>query len=153
RLPGQWLDPAWENAVTPATPYYNLYRWYDPALGRYDSPDPLATNDPAKNPFAYAKLNPLVYRDVDGLDAQVCCRLLANVVLGTTVRQRHCYVQANDGTRYGLYPERSPRGQIGVPRTNDERDRGGICKRCECRQGADAAKQDACFQDYFDGYP
>jgi RHS repeat-associated protein len=56
RFPGQYADP--ESGL-----HYNVYRYYDPAVGRYLSQDPLGLG-PAPNPVAYAA-NP--YQDADPL--------------------------------------------------------------------------------------
>ncbi|MGW5740870.1 DUF6531 domain-containing protein [Amycolatopsis sp. NPDC003861] len=58
RFPGQYRDA--ETGL-----HYNVYRYYDPATGRYLSPDPLGL-DPAPNPVAYVT-NPLVAADPLGL--------------------------------------------------------------------------------------
>jgi RHS repeat-associated protein len=55
--------------------YYLRMRYYDPALGRFISPDPLAVVDAgaarirplALNPYVYALDNPLRFTDVNGL--------------------------------------------------------------------------------------
>jgi RHS repeat-associated protein len=62
RLPGQWTDPTWSTA---GGLYYNLYRWYEPATGRYTSPDPLT--DGALSPYSYALNRPLSIFDPLGL--------------------------------------------------------------------------------------
>jgi RHS repeat-associated protein len=59
RFPGQYEDP--ETGL-----HYNHHRYYDPATGRYLSPDPLGLV-PAPNPHAYV-LNPCVLADPLGLD-------------------------------------------------------------------------------------
>jgi RHS repeat-associated protein len=46
RFPGQYHDP--ETGLS-----YNYFRYYDPATGRYDTPDPLGFA-PQPNPYAYA---------------------------------------------------------------------------------------------------
>lgn len=58
RFPGQYHDPetGW---------HYNYFRYYDPASGRYTSPDPLGLV-PAPNPNSYPA-NPLVEIDPVGL--------------------------------------------------------------------------------------
>jgi RHS repeat-associated protein len=62
RFPGQYSDA--ETGL-----HYNVYRYYDPATGRYLSPDPLGL-EPAPNPVAYVP-NPLVAADPLGLTATV----------------------------------------------------------------------------------
>ncbi|WP_407561509.1 polymorphic toxin type 28 domain-containing protein [Streptomyces sp. 184] len=58
RLPGQYADR--ETGL-----HYNLHRYYDPALARYATPDPLGLS-PAPNPVAYVH-NPLTWSDPLGL--------------------------------------------------------------------------------------
>lgn len=58
RFKGQWADP--ETGL-----FYNRYRYYDPSIGRYLSPDPAGRrNDP--NPYAYVR-NPIAFVDPLGL--------------------------------------------------------------------------------------
>jgi RHS repeat-associated protein len=60
RFPGQYADD--ETGL-----HYNSYRYYDPATGRYISPDPLGLT-PAPNPHAYVP-NPTLLIDPLGLMA------------------------------------------------------------------------------------
>jgi len=59
RLPGQYAD-------TETGLYYNDHRYYDPARGRYLTPDPLGLGGGA-NGYAYVDGNPLKYIDPEGL--------------------------------------------------------------------------------------
>lgn len=59
RFPGQWEDP-----VTGL--YYNLLRDYDPATGRYLSPDPLGLRA-GPNPYLYVNGDPVRHVDPTGL--------------------------------------------------------------------------------------
>jgi RHS repeat-associated protein len=59
RLPGQYEDP--ETGL-----HYNRHRYYNPATGRYLTPDPLGTPD-GPNPYTYVRDNPLRYVDPSGL--------------------------------------------------------------------------------------
>ncbi|HEY2059087.1 MAG TPA: RHS repeat-associated core domain-containing protein [Amycolatopsis sp.] len=63
RFPGQYLDA--ETGL-----HYNVYRYYDPATGRYVSQDPLGLT-PAPNPVAYVD-NPLRVADPLGLAPTSC---------------------------------------------------------------------------------
>lgn len=63
RFPGQLHDP--ETGL-----HYNLHRVYDPATGRYLTPDPLGLA-PAPNPHAYPH-NPLAWSDPLGLAPAAC---------------------------------------------------------------------------------
>ena len=59
RWPGHYLDD--ETGL-----HYNRYRYYDPALGRYLTPDPIGYRGSEVNLYAYCT-NPLVQVDVLGL--------------------------------------------------------------------------------------
>ena len=59
RLPGQYADQ--ETGL-----YYNDQRYYDPAQGRYLTPDPLGLRA-GTNSYAYVAGNPLKYVDPNGL--------------------------------------------------------------------------------------
>lgn len=59
RFPGQYYD-----ATTGL--HYNYYRDYDPTTGRYVQSDPIGLAG-GMNTYAYAKQNPLTYRDIYGL--------------------------------------------------------------------------------------
>ncbi|MFD1811764.1 putative T7SS-secreted protein [Rhodococcus gannanensis] len=63
RFPGQYCDD--ETGL-----HYNLHRYYDPALGRYTSQDPLGLA-PAANPSAYPH-NPTEWIDPLGLTPEAC---------------------------------------------------------------------------------
>lgn len=43
-------------------------RQYDPALGLFDRPDPMATGYPWLNPYLYCAANPVMNVDPTGLD-------------------------------------------------------------------------------------
>ncbi|HEX4223889.1 MAG TPA: RHS repeat-associated core domain-containing protein, partial [Pseudonocardiaceae bacterium] len=61
RFPGQYHDA--ETGL-----HYNVFRYYDPATGRYVSPDPLGL-EPALNPVAYVP-NPFTAADPLGLSGR-----------------------------------------------------------------------------------
>jgi RHS repeat-associated protein len=65
RLPGQWDDTIWDNTHLGSGLYYNLNRWYEPAVGRYSQVDPLAPV--GEIPYLYARSSPLLYIDPLGL--------------------------------------------------------------------------------------
>jgi RHS repeat-associated protein len=142
RFPGQYFDK--ETAL-----HQNEFRDYWPDGGRYIESDPIGLRG-GLNTYLYVEANPLQGTDPLGL-AQFCCRDLDSFVLGTVLGHRHCYVVADDSTVYGLYPETVRGRTVGVPRTNDPRDRGGDCFDCpklEC--GPD---QNACLRNAHNGYP
>lgn len=139
-------------ATTPTTASspYDIHRWYAPGVGRYSRPDPLALNNLRNHVYLYAEGNPLLFVDPLGLAAKLCCRLLNNFIAGTIAGKRHCYVVADDGTVYGLYPEKVAGRDLGVPRTYDPRDVGGSCKECPCD---DSGQQNQCLEQQFQSYP
>ena len=139
RFPGQYYDQ--ETGL-----HYNWNRYYDPKTGRYLTPDPIGLEG-GINLFLYAVGNPLLNIDPEGLEAEVCCRLLNNFFAGTIARQRHCYIKLGDGTTYGLYPEKGK----GIPKINDPRDKGGICKPCKKKKECD--EQIKCIQNAHANYP
>ncbi len=47
--------------------YDNEARQYDPVIGRFTSPDPMAEKYPALSPFAYCANNPLLFTDPSGM--------------------------------------------------------------------------------------
>ena len=48
--PGQWGSPAFATPGPQGEPYYNVNRWYQPATGRYTSPDPLMETASSSTP-------------------------------------------------------------------------------------------------------
>jgi RHS repeat-associated protein len=66
RFPGQYFD-------TESGLHYNLFRYYEPEVGRYLTPDPLGLG-PGPNPLTYVK-NPLRWIDPLGLSPLSCREL------------------------------------------------------------------------------
>ncbi|MCB1784579.1 MAG: RHS repeat protein, partial [Alphaproteobacteria bacterium] len=60
RMPGQYYDA--ESAL-----FYNWNRYYNPAIGRYISSDPIGIAG-GLNTFNYANQSPVMYTDMDGLE-------------------------------------------------------------------------------------
>ena len=145
RFPGQYFDE--EKNL-----HYNYFRDYEPGLGRYLESDPLGLQA-GLNTYAYVGGDPLLGTDVLGL-ARYCCRYLSSLignVSGFGLGFRHCYVVADDGTAYGLYPVPVEGKTKGIPRTNDPRDAGGDCLDCPPLQcGPD---QNSCLRTTHNSYP
>ncbi|WP_062061786.1 RHS repeat domain-containing protein [Aquimarina longa] len=57
-------------------------RFYDPALGRWFTPDALAEKYYSTSPFTYALNNPILYIDPDGNQVAMCCEELQGFVAG-----------------------------------------------------------------------
>ncbi len=64
RLPGQYYDP--ETGL-----HYNYFRYYNPQIGRYITPDPIGLEG-GINLFAYVDGNPLWFIDRLGLSVKFC---------------------------------------------------------------------------------
>ena len=104
RFPGQYLDD--ETGL-----HYNVYRYYDPATGRYVSQDPLGLA-PAPNPVAYVA-NPYAAADPLGL-APTSCKDSAAGNAGSASRP-------GSGTDAGLVKDTgsTPPSRTGSPASMD----------------------------------
>ena len=144
RLPGQEAEQLGgePNGVTDRS--YNIFRWYRAGWGRYTQADPLGVEED-RNLFRYVRNNPLSLTDPLGLQAEVCCRLIKSFVLGTLLKQRHCYISV-DGVRFGLQRVDG----FGKKSINFPDDVGGICKGCEPTCGVN---QMDCFTNFHNAYP
>ncbi|MFN7942363.1 MAG: hypothetical protein U0X73_12255 [Thermoanaerobaculia bacterium] len=93
RLPGQWDDTLFGNATLGADSYYNVRRWYETQVGRFESADPLLrirlsrgaepiSGLDLQQDFTYAKSRPLLLVDPLGLAATSSAKCIASKVLG-----------------------------------------------------------------------
>jgi RHS repeat-associated protein len=142
RLPGQYYDA--ETLL-----HYNYFRGYDAGVGRYVESDPIGL-DGGLNTYNYVGGAPLTGEDPFGL-AKFCCRPLDSFVGRWPITKRHCYVVADEGTTYGLYPATRAGVRVGIAQIDDPRDRGGDCFDCpklDC--GPD---QDSCLRNANRAYP
>ena len=73
-------------------------RLYDPALGRFLAPDPLAGKYPELSPYVYCGGSPVVYRDVDGRETHVVLTADGNykVIGGVLNEDTNVYVYLQD---------------------------------------------------------
>ncbi|WP_062214456.1 polymorphic toxin type 28 domain-containing protein [Streptomyces sp. NBRC 109706] len=80
RFPGQYADEetGW---------FYNFHRHYDPAIGRYTSPDPLGL-EPSPNPYSYP-VNPFTWLDPLGLSAHPMRRLGLSSTADNAIQKLH----------------------------------------------------------------
>jgi RHS repeat-associated protein len=69
RLPGQWVDPSWDNASLDSGLSYNVNRWYAPETGQYTSPDPVFFASISN--YAYALDDPTMVTDPLGLAPEI----------------------------------------------------------------------------------
>jgi RHS repeat-associated protein len=119
RLPGQWVDEAWQEASLGVDLYYNVFRWLEPGTGRYTRPDPLGLRG-GMYLYAYAAGNPLVLSDPLGLKVFECCRdIEVNQFIDAASRTfglKHCFIKT-DTVEAGMGPANNgplPACPIGV---------------------------------------
>jgi RHS repeat-associated protein len=102
-------------------------RWYDAAIGRWGSVDPLAEKDYSVSPYAYCAGNPMIFIDKDGkvkIKASVSFDITSGII-GVAAKVFGLEVQAqySDGVKNGfkIYSEfdtKTKEFKIGVSRTN-----------------------------------
>jgi RHS repeat-associated protein len=160
RYPGQWVSDAFRITGTQQDFYYNLYRWYDESSSRYTQPDPLGVVDahafspstPTENPvrqlFGYAEMNPVVRFDPFGLKSRVCCRGIP-VTLNIF---KHCYIEMERDNKSqtcgligGLFSLTPGRGEI-IPEN-------GFDKGGQCGDWNESCGADECVKRQAGSYP
>ena len=137
--------------VAEAGTVYFRARYMSPSLGRFLSEDPIALGSD-HNLYVYAAGSPMSFADPSGLEAQVCCRPLADKIAGPILKDKHCYIKT-DITTYGLYPEGNFFVfRVGVPRRSDKRDVGGQCLDCKPKP-VPCVTPETCFERTHQNYP
>jgi RHS repeat-associated protein len=86
--------------------YYRA-RYYDAAVGRFISEDPIRFDGGGPNFYRYVDNDPIDANDPDGQRVRICCRRLIGL-MGVLTRRKHCYVliEPEDGRpplRVGLH--------------------------------------------------
>ena len=112
RFPGQWEDGRWAGAVMGAEVFYNVHRWFVPAIGAYNRTDPLWAEDvllmQPDSPlghYQYGRQQPLNQTDSLGLrpiDPQISPKC-KNVVADRSrwpMAARSCFMVTNAGSTY-----------------------------------------------------
>ncbi len=124
RFPGQEVH-------VPTGLYYNYFRYYDPATGRYITSDPIGLNG-GINAYTYALNNPLRYIDPTGLDVTVSlypgASGFGHVGIGVNTPNTTGFYPAPDASNFDvvrgqpvpgvMQPDtRTPTGTITIPTT------------------------------------
>jgi RHS repeat-associated protein len=109
--------------------YYRA-RYYDPAVGRFLSEDPVGF-DAGVNFYAYVGNSPTNWTDPDGLRKVKVCRQRLAFGHGIIGFEHHTYIRVfnDDGTEttYGILGNKGSRKNQ-IPRRNDPRNKGKECK-------------------------
>jgi len=72
RFPGQWTSESWASAASSSPVFYNVHRWYQPTLGRYNRTDPAPLpaaeeiGDRSLSLYDYGNARPSLYSDPSG---------------------------------------------------------------------------------------
>jgi hypothetical protein len=130
--------PSWSEGSTTIAVRSARYTQADPAWDR------LLAREGAVSHYMYARDNPILWTDPEGLAVRVCCR----PVNAPGLRQYdHCYIESNTngGRTWGLHNQH---GQ-GVYRMNDPSDEGGICSNWK----PDPCPNNDCFTRESAKYP
>jgi RHS repeat-associated protein len=137
--------------------YYYRARYYDTAIGRLISEDPIAFTG-GIDFYAYVSNNPSSLFDPSGL-AQVCCRP-ANVGFAASWAQRthrpppcHCFAKLSNGDTLGGYFSYWLPVML-VKRQNDSSDHDKYARLAECKDLPGLpCESDARVKRAFDAYP
>jgi len=159
RFPGQWEDPIWEQASLGVETYYNVFRWYQPGVGRYTSADP-AGRQGDQHPHVYAWASPQTWFDPHGLKSRVCCTPIEDAF---ALRQfKHCFIEVQDtpgeeSRTYGLHgmgnARRSWGGPLGCTFENDGFDQDATSDGAtECGAWNETCGADECAENQFGLY-
>ena len=112
--------------------FYNYFRDFDPALGRYIQSDPVGLVA-GLNTYAYALGNPLQYVDPFGLDVRVCYYYEAAAGFGHVG-----YGVGSESRTWGYYPSGKAFGSPGIVKEDEERAK-------ECKVIPATPDQDNCM--------
>ncbi|MEQ8939318.1 MAG: RHS repeat-associated core domain-containing protein, partial [Gammaproteobacteria bacterium] len=139
RFPGQYYDE--ETGL-----HYNYFRYYEPEIGRYITSDPIGL-EAGTNTYSYVDSNPLKWIDPTGL-AKFCCRQL-DFFDGTDIGFTHCFIIADDGTKFSLFPKNG----IGQKELNDGRDNENQAVCFDCPAKNCSSNQNECLRKAHERYP
>lgn len=106
--------------------YYYRARYYDAAVGRFISKDPIGFED-GTNVYIYAKDNPVLNVDPKGLSVQICYSPLDSFIGGFPLYATHISIKSSDCGTWGFYP-RDPALQflVGPGEVRNDSQRAGL---------------------------